>query len=330
MRRAVTVPLYVGAAALWITTTPAWLLIALLVDVVSGQARRRPRSRAMVFVGLYLVSELVGIVIAAVIWAVTFGGVLGGRARFVNANATLQRWWTSALFHGSLVIYGARVELEGAEHVAGGPLLFFVRHTSVADAVLTAALVANPRRLVLRYVLKRELTWDPCLDIVGRRLPNAFVDRKAGRVRGDIDAIVELANGLDARSAVLIYPEGTRFTARKLSAAVENLKKGRHQELAETASTFRHVLPPRLGGPLALLESAPHVDVVFVEHTGFEGTATLDAFWKGALVGATIRVRLRRFAADSIPTAGRDAWLFGRWAEMDAWIDGTLTKNGHP
>lgn len=316
-----TVPLYVIAAVLWLGTTPLWLPLAAVVDVLRGEWRRRPRSRALVFIGLYLACELVGIVVATGIWLVLLGGALGGHARFVAANAALQRWWTSMLFGGSLVIYGARVELEGAEHVGGGPLLFFVRHTSVADAVLTAALVANPRRLVLRYVLKRELTWDPCLDIVGRRLPNAFVDRKAGRARGDLDAIAELATGLDTRSAVLIYPEGTRFTPRKLTAAVESLKKGRHQELTAVAVTLRHVLPPRLGGSLALLASAPGVDVVFVEHTGFEGTATLGDFWKGALVGATIRVRLRRFAAQSIPETGRDAWLFARWAEMDQWLD---------
>ncbi len=326
MRRAVAIPLYVIAATLWLVTFPVWLSLVLTLDLVTGQARRRPRSRALVFIGLYLMSELIGIVVATAIWIVLLGGALGGRQRFVRANATLQRWWTSRLFFGSVAIYGAHIEIEGAEQIDAGPLLFFVRHTSAADAVLTAALVANPRRLLLRYVLKRELTWDPCLDIVGRRLPNAFVDRKAGRARGAIDAIAELARGLTPGSAVLIYPEGTRFTRQKLAAAVEGLKKGRHEELARIAAGLRHVLPPRLGGPLALLENAVGVDVVFVEHMGFEGTATLAAFWKGELVGATIRVRLRRFAAASIPAVGRDAWLFSRWAELDQWLDdGKLT-----
>jgi hypothetical protein len=94
------------------------------------------------------------------------------------------------------------------------------------------------------------------------------------------------------------------------------------------ASRYRHVLPPRLGGPLALLEAAPGVDLVLLEHTGFEGAESFAAFWAGGLVGANVRVRLRRFAAAEIPATGRDEWLFRRWAELDDWIDGAGGPEG--
>ena len=96
-------------------------------------------------------------------------------------------------------------------------------------------------------------------------------------------------------------------------------EKGRH-ELATIARGFRNVLPPRLRGPLALLGVAKEIDVVLLEHTGFEGAATFPQFWHGALVGRTLNVRLRRFPASAIPAEGRDRWLFERWAEMDDWI----------
>ncbi len=155
-----------------------------------------------------------------------------------------------------------------------------------ATVLWIATLGGNPNRLLLRYVLKRELLWDPCLDIIGRRLPNAFVDRTGSRSRAEIEAVARLTNDLDARSAGLIYPEGTRLTAQKLAHGIEALRERKHDRLAAVASGFRNVLPPRLGG----------------------------------LVGQSLRVRLRRFPANTIPPRGRDEWLFERCAEMDDWI----------
>ena len=327
-RRAVSLPLYITLAAVWIAASPAWLVVGMLADIGRGQLRRRPATRAFAFFAMYLGCELVGVAAAFLIWVFTVGGLAVSKRRYVALNAALQRYWTGALFHGAVFLYSMRVQVEGLELAEHGPLLVFVRHSSTADTVLTAALVANPNRLLLRYVLKRELLWDPCLDIVGRRLPNAFVDRSATRSGGEVAAVAGLAHELDASSAVLIYPEGTRFSPAKLARAITTLRSKASGELTAIAETYRHVLPPRLGGPLALLEAAPHVDVVFVEHTGFDGAATFARFWSGALVNQTIRVRLRRYAARDIPASGRERWLFERWQEIDDWIDDNL-NNGN-
>jgi len=324
-RRALSVPAYLGLALLCLVGAPVWLLGTAAADVTGGQARTWARTRAFGFFALYLACEVVGVLIATLLWLATLGGRLGGPKRYLAANASLQRWWTAALFEGGVWLFSMKVEVEGLELARSGPLLLFVRHTSTADTVLAAALVANPNRLLLRYVLKRELLWDPCLDIVGRRLPNAFVDRKAVGSRGEVEAVARLARELDERSAVLIYPEGTRFTVEKLERGIEALRDRKLDQLAAMASGYRHVLPPRLGGPLALLEAARGVDLLLLEHTGFEGAATFARFWSGELVGRTIRVRLRRFAASTIPASGRDQWLFERWAEMDGWIRSTST-----
>jgi hypothetical protein len=61
--------------------------------------------------------------------------------------------------------------------------------------------------------------------------------------------------------------------------------------------------------------------VVLLEHTGFEAATSFANFYNGALVGQTIRVRLRRIPAADIPAEGRGEWLFDRWAEVDRWID---------
>jgi 1-acyl-sn-glycerol-3-phosphate acyltransferase len=319
-RRVLTVPTYLALAALAIVTTPLWAITGLLWDAFSGGVRVLPRTRALAFFALYLGCEAAGILAASSLWLVTFGGRLGGPDRYLDLNAALQRWWAGALFYGSRRLFSMKVAIEGLEKPLRGPLLIFVRHASMADTVLAAVFVANPGKLLLRYVLKRELLWDPCLDIVGRRLPNAFVNRRGPGLEAEVAAVASLAEGLDERSAVLIYPEGKRYTEERRAAAVAALKEKGTDELATIASGFEHVLPPRLRGPLALLDAAKGVDVVLLEHTGFEGASTFANLWKGSLVGGNLHVRLRRIPASAIPSERRDRWLFERWAEVDRWI----------
>jgi 1-acyl-sn-glycerol-3-phosphate acyltransferase len=297
-----------------------WVLATAAVDVLAGQARTWPRTRAWGFFALYLSCEVVGVLAATLIHLVTLGARFGGPDRYLRANAALQRWWTSSLFKGGLRLFSMRVEAEGMEHAKDGPFVLFVRHASAADSVLAAALVANPHHHLLRYVLKQELLWDPCLDIVGKRLPNAFIDRDRPGGGGAIDAVRRLATKLHGRTGALVFPEGTRFAAAKLAPALAALRNRKQEGLADLASGFRHVLPPHLGGALAMLDAAPGVDLLLLEHTGLERATTFAEFWGGGLVGRSLVVRLRRFAASTIPAEGRDLWLFERWAEMDDWI----------
>jgi 1-acyl-sn-glycerol-3-phosphate acyltransferase len=319
-RRLLTVPLALLLGTSAILAIPLWAAAGLAWDVLAGAARTLPRTRALAFFALYFACEAAGILAAAALWVVALGGRFGGRERWLERNAALQRLWSGALFHGSRRLFAMTVSTEGLRLADDAPFLLFARHASVADTVLAAAFVANPRRLLLRYVLKRELFWDPCLDIVGRRLPNAFVRRRGPGLEAEVAAVAGLAHGLDARSAVLIYPEGKRFSDPRRAAAVDALREKGENELARIATGFRNVLPPRLRGPLALLDAAKGIDVVLLEHTGFEGAASFPEFWHGALVGGKLHVRLRRFPASTIPDEGRDRWLFERWAEMDRWI----------
>ena len=312
LRRAGSLSLYVALAVVTLGLLPAWLLLAGLVDGVVD--RRMPRVRVVAFFALYLACELAGIGAAAGIW---LARRRAPHAAWRESNAALQRRWTSALMGGAVWIFGMRVTVEGGHLAARGPFLLFVRHSSTADTVLAAALVANPHRVLLRYVLKRELLWDPCLDIVGQRLPNAFVQRGGKSRAAEVAAVVALTDDLGPAEAVLIYPEGTRFSPSKLVQARERLVD--RPELAEIAAGFRHVLPPRLGGPLALMDRG--LDVVFLDHSGFEGSASFGAFWRGNLIGKTISVRLRRVPVAEIPTSGHDLWLFEQWRKTDAWVE---------
>ncbi len=320
-RRAVTLPLLVVLAAIGAGGAPLWLAVLALVDVVTGAGARLPRARAVCFFVLYLLAEVVGVVAAFALWLVHGGGLFTSAARFVNFNAALQRVWTGTLFGGACAIFRMRLVVQNPEAGRAGPLLLFVRHSSTADTVLAAAVLANPNKVLLRYVMKRELLWDPCLDVVGRRLPNAFIDRSGSRTDAEVRAVAGLAQGLDAKSGVLMYPEGTRFDGAKLTALCAKLAANpQARALAEIAQTYRAVLPPRLGGAMALLDAAQGTDVVFLDQTGFEGAATFATFWSGALIDRVIAVRLRRVPAADVPKEGRDAWLFRMWQASDDWV----------
>ena len=98
-----------------------------------------------------------------------------------------------------------------------------------------------------------------------------------------------LTEDLGAGEGILIYPEGTRATAPKIERAKEKVVQSR-PELAPLVDPIENLLPPRLGGPLAMLEELPDVDVVFCGHVGFDGFERISDIWSGALVGKTIEV----------------------------------------
>ena len=151
---------------------------------------------AMCFFGLYFFCELVGILVAGSIWVLTLGGVLVGKARFLSAHYALQRGWSQTLFRGSFGLFSMSIDVEGESVAREGPYVLFVRHSSSADTVLAAGVFPNPQRRRFRYVLKQELLWDPCLDIVGCRLPNVFVNRRAAQSGEQVLAVADLARHL--------------------------------------------------------------------------------------------------------------------------------------
>lgn len=327
-RRSVTLSALAVGTVVATATAPAWSLVLAAWDIaVPGKAPWR-RLRAALMAAAYLYCEAAGILAAGGLWLAHLMGALRGPGAFLEANARLQRLWTGLLFATIARLYDLTIQVHGAAQARNGPLLFFVRHCSSADTLLTAALVANPFQILLRYVLKSELLADPCLDVVGQRLPNVFVARGQGRAAAETAAIARLAVDLAPNAAVVIYPEGTRYSALKRQAALRALGEKGRPDLLALAQQMKLVLPPKPAGALALLRAAPGTDVVFVDHTGLEGAATLGRIWRGDLIGATLRVRLRRVAAADIPSSNRDVWLYQQWLDTAAWVEAAASPQG--
>lgn len=323
-RRLVTIPRTVAGFVVITGLLPLLAAAALIVDVVRWAARRKPwmAVRLLGFVELYLVLEMLLLSGSLLIWVGTAGGRLIGRRTYETAHFAMQGFALGTLFRAAIVLLGLRFEVEGAEAAAPGPILLMMRHASLVDVLLPGALVANPHGIRLRYVLKRELLQDPMFDVVGSRIPNHFVSRTGADGAGEISAVRRLAEGLRSDEGVIIYPEGTRYTPAKQARALERLEAG-DPELYAQAQKLRHLMPPRIGGPRALLEGAPDVDVVICAHDGLGGFAELGDLWGGGLVGQRVRVAFWRVPAAEVPERRREQmyWLFDQWTKVDDWIE---------
>lgn len=318
-RRLRTIPAMVAGLVV-VTALFPLLLLALFCYDLGRAARGRGRFgavRLLLFGWWYMLADVIGITAMFVFWLVSGGG--RNRERYVSLTYRLQGWWASVLLGAMRFIFRMGLEVEGDELTVPGPIILMMRHASLADTVLPSVLVLRRRGLRLRYVLKRELLWDPALDLAGNVMPNYFLDRRATDAAAEVEQVRALGRGLGEGDGVLIYPEGTRFTPEKRERAIEILRR-RFPHLVERAEALRGVLAPRLAGVLALLEAG--TDVVVCAHVGFDGLSHVKRLWQGGLVGKKIKVAFWRIAARDIPAgeAERTDWLFAQWRLVDDWV----------
>ncbi len=319
-RRLKTVPLMLAALVVVTLLLPVLVVVGFFVDLFRWIVHRRTwmAMRLAIFLWVYLLVEAAGIFGLFGIWL--FSGFGRNTERMVEWTWRFQQLWIGWLFAAIQALLGLKVEVEGVECLRPGPVVIFIRHASIVDNLLPSVFVAARERLHLRYVLKRELLSEACLDIAGQRLPNYFVRRETGE-EIERERIRTLAEGMGPEDGFLLYPEGTRFTPERRDRALEKIAE-RDPARAQRLAGIEYLLPPKAGGVLAVLDGAPDTDVVLMAHQGFDGMRLISDIWDGGLAGRVIRVRFTRIPASGIP-AGRDErveWLDNVWLEMDDWI----------
>lgn len=321
-RRLVTIPAVFLFTAVVLGGLPLWLLLAAARDV--AKAKRFPATRLVVFGLVWGLAQCLGLIALFLAWCVSGAGL--HRGLLLRLTYAIQRAWVRVLYGAMCGLHGLRVELDAPEALGEAPLgpsIVLMQHTSLADTLLPTVHLTARRGLRLRWVLKKELLVDPCLDVAGHRLPNAFVGRDGAETAAAVGRVVALTEGLGDSDGVIIYPEGTRFSPARRAKALARLE-ARDAALAARAAKLQTVLPPRSGGPVALLEAAPKADVIVLAHVGLEGLTTLREVLAGGLIGRTVRLRAWRFAAASVPRepeAAR-AWLWAAWEALDLWVAG--------
>lgn len=319
MRRLVTIPGLFALTAIDLVLLPLVLVVAGTLD------RVRHRDWVLVRCHLALAANLamhsLGVVLLFGAW------LLGGRwlgapvSRERRYDVELEVWWARGAYRIAEKLFRMSLAVEGSEQIRPGPLLVFPRHASLLDILLPFVLISGETGIQLRYVVKRELLQDPCIDIIGHRVPFAFVRRNTKQPGPEIAATSHLADGLGS-DAIVLYPEGTRFTNAKRARRLEELR-GHDRASYERARRLEHLLPPRFGGPFGVLDRSRGADVLFMAHTGLEGAGRVEDLFNGVLLDATVRVRFWRVPFDEIPKqrAERIEWLYDWWERMDRWID---------
>ena len=316
VRRLIIIPLVFVLELALVVISPVVVLIAALVDVV---LRGPWRTVRLVAVGLTVVlSEIATVTLLFLLWLANPSRTALRSERLQNAHYELFRWWLGTMYRAAVRLLGLRVEFQESPPGEPGPVIVLARHAGPGDSLLVVHFLLSAYNRRPRLVMKDDLQWDSGIDLIGGRLPNAFIGTTVDAER----AIADLARDLGDRDAVVLFPEGGNFTKRRRERAIARLrKKGLHEE-AEQAERMRHVLPPYTGGATAAMSAAKEADVIFVAHTGLEDLSGLLGVWRNVPLERPVVVRYWRVQSTDIPTdaEAQNDWLYEWWERVDEWI----------
>jgi 1-acyl-sn-glycerol-3-phosphate acyltransferase len=324
VRRLLTIPAVVVAFVFAMATMPLWAIVAFVWSPLLP-GRWRPLRFAS-FVLLWLSLELAALIALGWLWLVYGAGRRLATPAAVDVHYRLLGLLLGWVSRSAQQLFAVRIRLEDVELSASAvprPLLVLSRHAGPGDSFLLAHELVTVYHRHPRIVLKDMLQLDPAIDVLMNRLPSRFISPEPGAGNDVAMTVGTLAESMDGNDALLLFPEGGNFTERRRQRSIAKLEAKGWAVHAALARRMRHLVAPRPGGVLAVLDTAPDIDVVFVAHTGLEQLDSVLDLWCGLPMDREIRVRFWTVAACDVP-AGRDeriAWLFQWWARIDAWID---------
>lgn len=301
--------------ALVTLSLPVLLLLTALLTFIPATRGALP---TLGFVVGYLWCDVVGL--ARFLWiALTY------RSRtskdFHNAVYRVQFWWVSALKKVAQFFFRLTFTEHNTQALQGPAALFLPRHASIADTIIPIVFYGIPQGYPLRYVLKKELLWEPCLDIGGNWLPNYFVDRSGENSERAIAGITSMTSELSPDEGMMIFLEGTRFTPKKHAALVSKAEAG--SSLANQMQRWPDLLPPRLGGGGAMLAANPQHDIIFCAHKGFEQSSSFRSLLNGSWWRSEIHIGYWRVPFAELPTSvdAHESFLFTQWDKMQETVN---------
>src|SRR5215218_6056596 len=320
VRRLVLAPLVLVVTVALVVLLPAGVILAAVASPL----------RLLWFTLVWLAMESVALFACLALWVASgFGGRLGTEES-QDRHYALMRWWLAVVFRVATRTFRVRIEIEEPEPTTAEararltrPVIVLSRHAGPGDSFLLVHHLLSRYRRKPRIVMKAALQFDPGLDVVINRLPNAFVPPHRGPGNLVVREIERLAAGLGPTGALVIFPEGGNFTPRRRLRAIRLLEERRLAEEAAKARAMEYLLPPKPGGALAAIAAAPTADVIFVAHTGLEHVITLGDVWRALPMEQVLKARWWRIPAAEVPE-GREAqvdWLYEWWARIDHWID---------
>jgi 1-acyl-sn-glycerol-3-phosphate acyltransferase len=327
VRRLILAPLLLVIMVAVVVNLP---LLVVVAAAASPWLPGRWRALRLLWFGLvWLALESLALSACLALWVASgFGSRLHSEP-YQDRHYAIMRWFLATLMRVATQVFRLTVTIEEPELTREeaaarlrSPVIVLSRHAGPGDSFLLVHHLLNRYQRRPRIVMKAALQFDPGLDVVANRLPNAFVAPRRGVDTVIIQAIERLAAGLGPTGALVIFPEGGNFTPRRRLRAIRRLEQREMAEEAARARAMRYLLPPRPGGALAAIGAAPTADVIFVAHTGLEHLITIGDIWSSLPMEQKLTARWWRVPAAEVPH-GREAqtrWLYDWWAKIDAWI----------
>jgi hypothetical protein len=97
----------------------------------------------------------------------------------------------------------------------------FVRHVCIFDNLVPFVTMTDAHGIRMRWALNRFLLRDPCLDIVGNRLPNTFVrNDRGGRSEAGVARWQFAGRAWASVKGVQMFPEGALFNPARRERAL--------------------------------------------------------------------------------------------------------------
>jgi 1-acyl-sn-glycerol-3-phosphate acyltransferase len=334
VRRPLTITAWLGMSILCLALAPLLLAVA----AIAAALTRRPQPLILArLVVAYFARELAVLIACGALWLASGAGLLMRSRRFQLLHYRLLRWFVHGVAGRALALLDIDVPVGLSTEAtralgADRPLLFFSRHAGPGDTVILIDLLLTRFDRLPSIVFKESLAIDPCVDLIGHRLPHAILDTSDPE---ECEARIEkVAAELGRRGVLLLFPEGGNFTAERRRLAIRKLwRKGRQREAAK-AERMSHVLPPRPTGALAALRGNPTADVIFGAHTGLGLAAFPRELWRQTPIGKTLKTRMWLAPAVNRPTEPEQqvTWIYDWWKRLDEWIEeqGNEPQSGRP
>ncbi len=266
------------------------------------------------FAALTLILGLIGCVCGpALVAGGAFDRLLGMDPAWRRTRAAARHSrcgaWLFALFR-FLMRIRLVVDVPAIPPERRGSCIVVSNHQHTLDILLLYEVLRRAHQRDLRWVIKRELARAPVVGYAVRSIGCAVVSRTGSL--DDLREIERCAKTADADGgSVIIFPEGTRWTP----------KRGED-------SPFRHLLPPKRRGFLALRKEMPRAPVlsVTVRWERF-GAAGKTMYHLASLFGQTLRVAVRLVPAEEASLPG---WLEREWTRKDEELAAGASSAARP
>ena len=275
-----------GVTVVGMLASPAILAAAAVADLAKGRVRL-PTVRVALFLLQYGVNDSVEVLLAPMYWVAAGFGTRLDQPTSIARHDRLQHWSVDVLARRAERLLGLRIDIDpdASAALTPGPAIVLCRHVHIVDASLPTLLY---QRLSYRTrgVIMAELLADPGFDLIYARTGSVFIPRHNGPEA--VAMVRTLGQSLDSTTAVVIFPEGRLFRADRLERAKARLALENPNALHDWVR-LRHVLPPRPGGVLALVDSIA-ADVVIIAHAGLDQYASFKDLAQAVPLRSPVRV----------------------------------------